>query len=46
MTIPLGFLGCVLGTLLSSPEERTYDELRVRSETGIGTEAREAVGPP
>jgi cation/acetate symporter len=45
VTIPLGFVGCVLGTLLSSPEERTFDELRVRSETGMGAEAREAVGP-
>jgi cation/acetate symporter len=40
LSIPIGFLGCWLGTMLSS--ERTYDrhrELRVRSETGIGAEA-------
>jgi len=38
-SIPIGFLGCWLGTVLSS--ERTYRrhaELRVRSETGIGAE--------
>jgi cation/acetate symporter len=39
VTIPLGFLGCVLGTLVSRPEERVYDQLRVRSETGLGAEA-------
>ena len=41
VTIPIGFLGCVLGTLLSKEEvgtERSYDELLVRSETGIGAE--------
>jgi cation/acetate symporter len=39
--IPLGFLGCWLGTVLSSerPRERTYDELNVRGETGLGAEA-------
>ena len=38
--IPLGFLGCWLGTVLSSekPRERTYDELNVRGETGLGAE--------
>ncbi|HYM58446.1 MAG TPA: cation acetate symporter [Solirubrobacteraceae bacterium] len=39
-TIPLGFLGCWLGTLLSSERgnEREYHELYVRSETGLGAE--------
>ena len=41
MTIPIGFFGCWLGTMLGradSAEERSYDELLVRSETGIGSE--------
>ena len=40
-TIPIGFLGCFLGTKLSSERgnERQYDELYVRSETGLGAEA-------
>jgi len=40
VTIPIGFLGCWLGTMLSSAteEKRTYDELLVRSETGLGSE--------
>ena len=39
--IPLGFLGCVAGTLLGRERttERTYHELFVRAETGLGTEA-------
>jgi cation/acetate symporter len=39
--IPIGFLGCFLGTKLSSERgnERNYDELYVRSETGLGAEA-------
>ena len=39
--IPIGFLGCFLGTKLSSERgnERQYDELYVRSETGLGAEA-------
>ena len=38
--MPLGFLGCILGTLLSKEEvaERTFDELHVRAETGLGAE--------
>ena len=38
--IPIGFLGCFLGTKLSSERgnERQYDELYVRSETGLGAE--------
>ena len=41
VTIPIGFLGCWLGTMLNRREETTdatYDELLVRSETGIGSE--------
>src|SRR4051794_2038147 len=40
VSIPLGFLGCYLGTMLSREHkaERTFDELFVRSETGLGAE--------
>jgi cation/acetate symporter len=40
VSIPLGFLGCYLGTLLSreKPSEDRWEELVVRSETGIGAE--------
>jgi cation/acetate symporter len=40
VSIPLGFIGCWLGTVLSKEqvEERTFDELYVRSETGLGAE--------
>jgi cation/acetate symporter len=40
ISIPLGFLGCWLGTMLSSERgnEREFDELYVRSETGLGAE--------
>jgi cation/acetate symporter len=40
ISIPLGFIGCWLGTVLSSEEveEHTFDELYVRSETGLGAE--------
>jgi cation/acetate symporter len=41
ISIPLGFLGCILGTLLSKEEakaEHQFEELHVRSETGIGAE--------
>jgi cation/acetate symporter len=40
ISIPLGFLGCWLGTMLSSekPQEHSFHELYVRSETGIGAE--------
>ena len=38
--VPIGFLGCYLGTVLSTERdnERGYDELYVRSETGLGAE--------
>jgi len=40
ISIPLGFLGCVLGTVLTSERrtERSFHELYVRSETGLGAE--------
>ncbi len=40
ISIPLGFLGCILGTLLSSERgtEHSFPELYVRSETGLGSE--------
>jgi cation/acetate symporter len=40
ISIPLGFVGCFLGTMLArerSAEEK-FDELKVRSETGIAAE--------
>jgi len=41
ISVPIGFLGCILGTLLSREEERAereFEELYVRSETGLGAE--------
>jgi cation/acetate symporter len=40
VSVPLGFIGCWLGTVLSTERgtERTYHELYVRSETGLGAE--------
>ena len=41
ISIPLGFFGCWLGTMLGKDEttsERSFDELYVRSETGLGAE--------
>ena len=40
VSVPLGFLGCILGTLLSREREteRSYGELQVRAETGVGAE--------
>jgi cation/acetate symporter len=57
ISIPLGFLACIVGTLLTKEEEaeRSFDELFVRSETGLGAEPvlaaepsipREASAPP
>ncbi|HEX2102693.1 MAG TPA: cation acetate symporter [Solirubrobacteraceae bacterium] len=39
-TIPLGFLGCWLGTVMGHERgaERSYHELYVRAETGLGAE--------
>ena len=48
VTIPIGFLGCWLGTMLGKPDsvdERSFDELLVRSETGLGAEGGPALGP-
>jgi cation/acetate symporter len=46
ISIPLGFIGCFLGTMLSRErptervrEVRTFEELHVRAETGLGAEA-------
>ena len=41
VSIPLGFIGCWLGTVLARERraERTFDELYVRAETGLGAEA-------
>ena len=39
-SIPIGFLGCWLGTVLSSERtEARHRELRVRAETGVGAES-------
>jgi cation/acetate symporter len=41
ISIPLGFAGCILGSLLSKEEgkaEKAFEELHVRSETGMGAE--------
>jgi cation/acetate symporter len=41
ISVPLGFIGCIVGTLLSRQEvkaERQFGELHVRSETGLGAE--------
>jgi cation/acetate symporter len=41
ISIPLGFLACYLGTVLSGEERKAtkgFDELYVRSETGLGAE--------
>jgi cation/acetate symporter len=40
LSIPLGFLGAIAGTLLGrEPKaEHTYDELLVRASTGLGAE--------
>ena len=45
ISIPLGFIGCFLGTMLSTERgaERSFHELYVRSETGLGAE-RAAAG--
>ena len=41
ISVPLGFLGCIVGSLLGPSEqeaEAKFPELRVRSETGLGAE--------
>ena len=45
ISVPVGFLGCIFGTLLGRPEplgEHSFDELLVRAETGLGAEQAEA----
>jgi cation/acetate symporter len=47
ISIPLGFLGCIVGSLLTKDEgkaERNFDELYVRSETGLGAEVGSGSG--
>jgi cation/acetate symporter len=47
ISVPLGFLGGIIGTLISKEEgkaERNFDELYVRSETGLGAEVGSATG--
>ena len=46
ISIPAGFLACYLGTMLSreARAERSFDELFVRSETGLGAEEAVARG--
>ena len=42
ISVPLGFLGCFLGTMLCArgdAAERKFDELYVRAETGLGAES-------
>jgi cation/acetate symporter len=48
VTIPIGFLGCWLGTMLGRAEdgEHSFDELLVRSETGLGAEGGPELRPP
>jgi cation/acetate symporter len=49
ISIPIGFLGCFIGTMLSRGEgkaEREFDELFVRSETGLGAEQGEPLTEP
>ena len=40
ISIPVGFIGCWLGTMLAREPsaEAMFDELYVRSETGLGSE--------
>ena len=44
ISIPLGFLACYLGTVLSTrhESERSFHELYMRSETGLGSEKASA----
>ena len=47
VTIPIGFLACFVGTWLGRPDEgeHTFDELLVRSETGLGSEGGPTLRP-
>ncbi|MCE0767311.1 cation acetate symporter [Pseudonocardia kujensis] len=44
LAIPIGFLACWIGTVLSAERgaERSFDELQVRSQTGLGSEPTSA----
>ena len=47
ISIPAAFLACILGSLVTGGErkaERNFDELYVRSETGLGAEVGSAEG--
>ena len=46
VSIPLGFIGCWVGTMLAREPaaERKFNELYVRSETGLGAEVATGVG--
>jgi len=47
-SIPIGFLGCLIGTLLGGREEgalESFDEVRVRAATGLGAERGRAQRP-
>ncbi len=46
VSIPLGFIGCWVGTMLAREPaaERKFSELYVRSETGLGAEVATGVG--
>jgi len=49
ISVPLGFFGCWLGTMLGRTDtkaEHKFEELYVRSETGLGAEVGEAAPPP
>ena len=49
ISIPLGFIACFLGSILSREEkkaEREFEELYVRSETGLGAEDSEIALEP
>jgi cation/acetate symporter len=42
VSVPVGFLGCFIGTWLGRREQlglESFDEVRVRSTTGLGAEA-------
>ncbi len=47
VTVPLGFIACIVASLLFGRDpvaEASFDEVRVRSTTGIGSEV--ASSPP
>jgi cation/acetate symporter len=48
VSIPVGFIGCFVGSLLGGRDEtalRTFDEVRVRSATGLGAEVAGGAEP-